>query len=255
MAMTINGTGGAGTSVQAGQLGMPQANDPVSKTIQNQIADAQKQLQELSSNKDISVEEKSKKRQEIQQQINDLNMQLRQHQIELRREKQKKKESFDDMLGGNQNVGADKNGGQEIGLSAAGMEAMITADTAMGQARIQGSVASKMEGRAGVLKAEIKLDGGRGWNVEAKQEELAEVEQKAMDATASQISSLGKAIQTMEESTKEDKSADKTAEEEKEEAIKSGETPEESGTGTDTAAAATADAKQDIAYTPVDVRI
>ena len=42
-----------------------------------------------------------KKRQEIQQQISDLNMQLRQHQMEQRKEKQQaKSSSMDDMLGG-----------------------------------------------------------------------------------------------------------------------------------------------------------
>ena len=46
--MTINGISGANT--QAAQIGMNQAMDSYSKNIQNQIANAQKQLQELSSN-------------------------------------------------------------------------------------------------------------------------------------------------------------------------------------------------------------
>ena len=74
--MTINGINGANT--QMGQMGMNQAADSYSRNIQNQIANAQKQLQELSSNENMSLEEKMKKRQEIQQQISDLNMQLRQ---------------------------------------------------------------------------------------------------------------------------------------------------------------------------------
>ena len=79
--MRINGLNGANTP--AGGMNMTKATDSVSKNIQNQIANAQKQLQELSANKDMSIEEKMKKRQEIQQQITDLNNQLRQHQIEL----------------------------------------------------------------------------------------------------------------------------------------------------------------------------
>ena len=102
--MTINGINGAST--QIGQMGMNQATDSFSRNIQNQIADAQKQLQELSSNKDMTQEEKMTKRQELQQQISDLNVQLRQHQIEQRREKQQKQSSFDDMIGGNQRTGA-----------------------------------------------------------------------------------------------------------------------------------------------------
>ena len=89
-----------GINTQMGQMGMKQAADSYIRNIQNQIASAQKQLQELSSNKEMTQEEKMTKRQELQQQINDLNMQLRQYQTEQRREKQQKQSSFDDMTGG-----------------------------------------------------------------------------------------------------------------------------------------------------------
>ena len=160
--MRINGLNGANT--QAGGMNMTKATDSVSKNIQNQIANAQKQLQELSANKDMSIEEKMKKRQEIQQQITDLNNQLRQHQIEQRKEQQAKKSSMDDMLGGNKKT-APKAGNQSTGLSQASMKAMISADSAMAQAQVQGSVATKMEGRAGVLESEIKLDAALGGDV------------------------------------------------------------------------------------------
>ena len=77
--MKINGLNG--TNSQVGGMNMMNVTDSVSKNIQNQISNAQKQLQDISANKDMSIEEKMKKRQEIQQQINDLNNQLRQHQI------------------------------------------------------------------------------------------------------------------------------------------------------------------------------
>lgn len=94
-----------GANAQVRQMGINQATDSYSRNIQNQIANAQKQLQELSSNKDMTQEEKMTKRQELQQQISNLNMQLRQHQTEQRREKQQKQSSFDDMIGGNQKTG------------------------------------------------------------------------------------------------------------------------------------------------------
>ncbi len=106
--MTINGING--TNAQMGQMGMNQATDSYSRNIQDQIADAQRQLQELSSDKDMAQEEKMTKRQELQQQISDLNVQLRQHQMEQRREKQQKPSSFDDMIGGKQNTGATDTG-------------------------------------------------------------------------------------------------------------------------------------------------
>ena len=75
--MRINGF--SGTNTQTGTMGMTQGNDSVSKNIQNQIANAQQKLQDLSSNEEMSLEDKMKKRQEIQQEINNLNQQLRQH--------------------------------------------------------------------------------------------------------------------------------------------------------------------------------
>ena len=137
--MKINGTNGVNT--QMGQMGMNQATDSYSKNIQNQIANAQKQLQELSSNEEMTLEEKMKKRQEIQQQISDLNMQLRQHQMEQRKEKQ--------------------------------------------QAKAQGSVATSMEGRAGVLESEIK--NNHGSDVTKKKEELADVTRKAQVAVYTHV--------------------------------------------------------------------
>ena len=210
--MRINGLNGVNT--QADGMNMMQTTDSVSKNIQNQIANAQKQLQEISSNKEMSLEEKMKKRQEIQQQITDLNNQLRQHQIEQRKEQQAKKSSMDDMLGGTKKT-APKAGKQSTGLSQASMTAIISADSAMAQAQVQGSVATKMEGRAGVLESEIKLDSARGDDVEAKKEELAEVEQKAAQAESAQMNTLATANKELEEAAKADQQTEKADDKDK----------------------------------------
>lgn len=198
--MKINGISGA--NAQAGQMGMSQADDSYSKDIKRQIANAQKKLQELSSNEDLSLEEKMKKRQEIQQEITSLNQQLRQRQIEQRKEQQSKGTSMDDMLGGNQSERTAKSGSKGSGLSQASMQAMISADSSMKQAQVQGGVSSSMEGRAGVLEAEIKMDKSRGASTEKKEAELAEVEQKAVKANASQMNTLTEANQKMKEAAK-----------------------------------------------------
>ena len=62
---------------------------------------------------------------------------------------------------------------------------------------MQGSVATSMEGRAGVLESEIK--NNHGADVTKKKEELADVTQKAQAATASQMNTLAEANKTMEE--------------------------------------------------------
>lgn len=208
--MTINGINGANT--QMGQMGMNQTTDSYSRNIQNQIATAQKQMQDLSSNNDLTLEEKMKKKQEIQQEISNLNQQLRQHQIEQRKEQQSKGLSMDDMLGGNQSAENIKSGSKGIGLSQASMQAMISADSSMKQAQVQSSVATNMEGKADVLKSEIQMDKSRGLNTEKQEAELAEIEQKATDATASQINMLASANQAMRETAKaeQDSKADKS---------------------------------------------
>ena len=203
--MKINGINGANT--QMGQMGMNQATDSYSRNIQSQIANAQKQLQELSSNEEMTLEEKMKKRQEIQQQISDLNMQLRQHQAEQRKEKQQAKgTSMDDMLGGTK---GGKSGSKSAGLSQASMTAMISADTSIKQAKVQGSVATSMEGRAGVLESEIK--NNHGADVTKKKEELADVTQKAQAATVSQMNTLAEANKAMEEAAVVERGDNKTS--------------------------------------------
>ena len=264
--MTINGINGANT--QTAQIGLNQAMDPYSRNIQNQIANAQKQLQELSSNKEMTMEEKMKKRQEIQQQISDLNMQLRQHQMEQRMEKQQENgPSMDEMLGGTNA----KTDGKSTGLSQASMTAMISADTSIKQSKVQGSVATKMEGRAGVLEAEIQLDSARGGDTTKKKEELADVKQTAMQATASQIETLGDANKVMEEAAEADSKDNKTSgtkkEDTKENVSETGQpdsvdaNDNKTDKDTDVRAAepipaAEASAEQEtVAYTHVDVRL
>lgn len=245
--MTINGISGANT--QTGQLGMNQATDSYSKNIQNQIANAQKQLQELSSNEDMTLEEKMKKRQEIQQQISDLNMQLRKHQAEQRKEKQQAKgPSMDDMAGG---TSKKKTAGKSTGISQAGMTAIISADSSMKQAKVQGSVATKMEGRAGVLQSEIKLDKARGVDTQKKEEELAEVEQKAQEVASSQLSTLAGANKTMDEAANTD-SRDET--DDKDAKITKEKDGDRSVMGADMQAESEA-APQQTTYVSLDIRL
>lgn len=257
--MIINGISGGNT--QAGQLGMNQATDSYSRNLQKQIANAQKKLQELSSNQDMPLEEKMTKRQEIQKQITDLNNQLRQHQIELRREQQQTSgSSMEDYIGGSKKSGAAKQANAGSGFSKASMKAMISADSSMKQSQVQGSVAAKMEGRAGVLKAEIKQDAGRG-DVEAKKEELAEVEQIAEKATASQMNTLSEADKAVKEAAKAEQTD--TAKTEKHEPEKEGkqetvtENVEQAGKQTSVTVSpdAVSEALSQVAYTSVDVRL
>lgn len=182
------------------------AADPMEKSIQNQIGNAQKQLQQLASNKEMSIEEKMKKRQEIQEQINDLNKQLRQHQIEQRKERQNNTETTSaerDMPDSSKKAGVS-------GLSYAGMEAMISADSAISHAKNLKSVATQMKGQKSVLAAEIEQDARRGRDVGAKQEAMEDLEDRIMKTETSQISVMGKATKEMKEAAKAEQQAGKT---------------------------------------------
>ena len=213
--MRINVTGRtgaaqAGTTLRNGGM----QSDSYTKSIQRQIADAQQKLQDLSSNEELSLEDKMKKRQERQQEITNLNQQLRQHQMELRREQQSQKSSsMDELIAGTKHTSAKKG----TGLSQASMQAIISADTSMKQANVQGSVAAGLKGRAGVLESEIRQDAGKG-NTEKKEQKLADIQEKVQSATAQQMSLVARANQEVEEAAKADsaentektESADKT---------------------------------------------
>ena len=211
--MKISGASGAGSYVQPGSSGMQ--TDSVSRNIQSQMEAARKRLQELSSNQELSMEEKMKKRQAIQQEITNLNQQLRQHQMEQRKELQAKRDSLGNTSESNANQG-----GKGSGLSQAGMKAMLSADSSVKQAQVQGSAAAKLKGQANVLKAEIKQDAGT--NTAAKEAELAKVEQKAEDAAASQMKTLGEVQKAAEEAAKAkpDSPSEEEAAEQKEQAGK-----------------------------------
>ena len=234
--MQINGVNGAGMQSGNGMTGIGQGTDAYSRQLQKQISDAQKKLQDISSDENLSPEEKMKKRQEIQQEINELNIQLRQHQIELRREKQEEKSDspVTELTGGSRNT-KDGKGSQAGGMSEAGMSAIISADVAAGQARIQGNTAKRMENRAGIIKSEIKMESG---DTSDKEKELAEVEKRAQAASESQMNTLRDAGETLKKAEdSETKEKDKKASDAKEDK----EEKEEKEVST--------------AYTPVDIRL
>jgi Skp family chaperone for outer membrane proteins len=200
MNISINSISGNNTGLQPYGLKLDQGLDSVGKNLQSRIANAQKQIQNLGDNEDMSPEEKMKKRQEIQKQISDLQNQLRQHQIEQRMQDRQRRASMDDMLGGRRQSG--NNTGSNTGLSDASMQAIISADAAMSQTKVQGAVKSQMEGQAHVLKGEIKMEESRGGNAEKLKEKLAELEAKVQDLTSSQMEKLSDITQETNESAK-----------------------------------------------------
>lgn len=216
--MNVNGINGAGMRPDILKTGTGNQTDPVSKDLQTQIEKLKNDLHEISASQDMSLDAKMKKRQEIQKQISELEIQLRQHQMEARREeRQKKKEesSFDNLAGTKPQKKQGES--QNMGMSAGNMEAMISADKAIKQASVNGSTAKKMESRANVLEVEIKLDTSRNGssNVSLKEEELAKTKESMEKATASQIDSLVQAGKNIQDASKEDKTTGQKEEDKK----------------------------------------
>lgn len=194
--------------IKADQLRVTPTTDMYTKNIQQEIMDTQKKMQDISSDEKMSVEEKMKKRQELQQEISDLNNQLRQHLAEKQKEQQREQKKVESQAASAQTKGTNTQG-TGMGISGTGMSAMISAGTSLKQAQSHDSVKVKLEGRAGVLRAEIKQDAPRG-NVEAKERELAEIEKKVSDVSYAQMSSLKGANQVMKEAAKVEVSDEKT---------------------------------------------
>jgi len=197
----------SGNDVQAAQSAANQSSDALSKSLQKQIAEKQSQMQELSANQELSVEEKMKKRQELQQQIFELQNRLRQHEIELRKEAQESQgNEMEEMLGGKRETkqSASEDGEQALSVSREGMAAMISADSAVSQAKVQGSVGKKMKGEARNLRTEAKLDAGRGGSPGNKLAAAATLEQKASQLEVSQVKGLSEASQKLSAAAKTD---------------------------------------------------
>lgn len=200
--MTVGAVSGSRGVQQPGKIGGRQ-DDPVAKEIQDKINRAQKELQELSGKQDMPPKMKQEKRQELQKEISDLTMQLRQHEMEQKvKEREEKRQTEENSLGLPENqemARKESRPGVEMGISAAGMEALISADKAGKAADVQGSVAQRMEGRAGVLEVEIQMDAARNGDTSRKQEELADVNSKAQAAQSAQMSTLQKAGEKLEQ--------------------------------------------------------
>ena len=204
--MTVGSIGENG--IQAARPATKQSGDALSKSLEKQIAEKKSQMQELSANQELSVEEKMQKRKELQQQIFELQNQLRQHEIELRKEAQESQSAeMEEMLGGKretEEAGSDATA-QKPAVSQEGKEAMISADSALSQAKVQGNVGRKLKGEAKNLKSEAKLDGSRGRSSEGKLSAAADIEQRAAQATISQAKGLKEASERLSEATESDR--------------------------------------------------
>ena len=211
--MKINGT--QSNAVQSVQRNV-QSDDPVIKNAQSQIEELRKRMQALAKNEDMDADTKREKRQELQQQISDLQVTIRQRQLELRNKKQQESIEKAEAARAKTQPDSVKEAKQAGAFTTKGMNAVLSAGNAMEISKAQGDLASRLEGRANELKSEIKLDKARGADTREKSDELAKATRGAKKAQSDQIGTLGKAVKELKEAKDED---EKKASQEEEETV------------------------------------
>ena len=91
-----------------------------------------------------------------------------------------------------------------MALSNVMTRSLISAGSSMKQVKAQHAIKSQMDGKAGVLEAEIKLDSGRGGDVTKKKEELEYIQKKATEIGQQEMSQLSELNSNMNEAAKAD---------------------------------------------------
>lgn len=209
--MQVSNVNAAGTAVQATKEQISTTEDSVSKEIQGKITAAQKRRQELSSNVEMTAEEKADRRQKIQQEISDLKRELRRRQLEEQKKQQEEekaakakkeqkenasKESVKEQQKSQSAQGSDRRQqdsipGSQSSENADGSKAeedvreilpgvmhkSLSMGTTVNQISILTNTAARADGTARVREAEINQDAARGADVtESKKAQRAEFE-------------------------------------------------------------------------------
>lgn len=191
--------------------------DAETKSFQTQIASAQTQLQKLSANREMSSEEKAEKRQEIQKQIIELNNMLREHKMEMRREKQQQAaqeaaKSNEKQKGQSQESKESKGEASETvvveekpqitetsGMSSKHIKSIIAADSTVSRVKSQENISRNLESRVRVLEGEIKQAENNGGYVEAKKNEIESLENKVERISGAKMNILNGAMKEIKQ--------------------------------------------------------
>lgn len=97
-------------------------------------------------------------------------------------------------------------------------QSLINAKSSMKMARVQSNAKKQMDGKANVLKAEIKQDKSSGTDVKRKEEELAVTEEKSSKINKSAMNTLSELNSELKQAAKidaEEARAEKAAEKKK----------------------------------------
>ena len=164
--------------------------DIETKNIMNQITSRRQSLKRLSSDSEMSAEEKAKERQEIQKQIAELNRKLRMLRMEKKEEMEKsekeqeqkqkitvaeeenKKEVFKIETEKSSSVKEIEKQQEKNNISPQNIQKILGAGTAVQRERIQQNVEQGEKSVQNILEAEIKMDKLYGTDTTVKKEKL-----------------------------------------------------------------------------------
>lgn len=212
--MQVSNVNAAESARQVSREQISATEDSVSKEIQGKITAAQKQRQELSSNTEMTAEEKADRRQKIQQEISDLKRELRRRQLEEQKKQQEeekaakaKKEQKEDAAkesvrkqqrtqpgqsanGRQDNMpGADSERNAESAKAEEDvretlpgiMHKSLSTKATVNQIGIVRNTAAQAEGAARVRESEINQDAARGADAtDARKEQRAQLQKEVL---------------------------------------------------------------------------
>lgn len=184
------------------------SDDESLKSIQKQIENVQKKLQDLSNNDKMSDEEKASMRKELQQELQDLNRQAAQKRMEIQQEK-----SENVAASNNQNISTLGNEKTSAAIKMDSMKGIISADISIKRTDRLNSAKTSMEGNADILNGQIKTDSERGRSTDIKETELSDLKEKINGTTSDmmdKISTINKKIEKSRFSNKDSLSDSET---------------------------------------------
>lgn len=172
-------------------------NKPEENSLQKQIEAKQKELEQLSEDKEMDPKKKLEKKKEIEAEIADLNNQLQQKRAERLQGKDSEKTEPSRKRDG-------------FSEESDRMNSLLSADRSVKEAAQLNGASDQLKGKARVLRTEAKLDAARGNSAEGKIAQASELEHRAdrlKNESAKTLGSVQKAekAEETEEAEKEEK--------------------------------------------------
>ncbi|MCI1958557.1 MAG: FlxA-like family protein [Clostridia bacterium] len=178
--------------------------DSCLKSIQKQIEDVQKKLQNLADNDKMSPQEKMVMQKELQQQLQDLNKQAAQRRMAIMQENSAK---LTDNSQANSATGKKEVQNYDV-IENSTMQGLINAGVSMKQASTAHSVKTNLDGKVNTLKSEIQFNSAMGKSTDIKESELADTNARVNIASSNMISKLSDSNKKIENAKDNDESRD-----------------------------------------------